>query len=130
MRTDTLIEVQWQDRKRYYGLPLSFEVYAISRDRLLLTCGFLQQKSEDILLYRVRDISLSRSLSQRLFGVGTVSVRTSDNRVVELENIRDVYQVKELLHQNVEQQKWSRRFRYGEYLSSPRDEYGFFSDWS
>ena len=109
------VELQWRDRKRYYGLPLSFEVYAVSKDRLFLSWGFLHQAYQDILLHRIRDISLTRSLSQRILGVGTVSVTTSDNHVVLLENIRDPILVKELIHRNVEEQKRSRRFRYGEY---------------
>lgn len=109
------IELHWRDRKHYYGLPLSFEVYAISRDRLFLNDGFLQQTYREVLLYRIRDISLSRSFSQRFFGVGTVSVTTADNEVIQLENIRAPFLVKELLFQNVEDQKRSRRFRFGEY---------------
>ena len=110
------VDVQWRDRKRHYGLPLSFEVYAVSADRLFLTNGFLYQASKEIQLYRVRDISLTRSLGQRLFGVGTVSVVTSDNKVYVLENIRDAAEVKELLYQNAEEQKRLRRSRYGAYL--------------
>ncbi|MBE6949778.1 MAG: PH domain-containing protein [Ruminococcaceae bacterium] len=109
-------EVQWRDRKCYCGIPLSFESYAVSHDRLFLTCGFLNQSSKEIQLHRVRDIALSRSLSQRLLGVGTVSVTTSDKKVVVLENIRNPAEVKELLYQNAEEQKRIRRFRYGEFL--------------
>lgn len=112
----TNVEVQWRDRKRYYGIPLSFESYAVSEDRLFLTYGFLHQSSNDIPLYRIRDISVSRSLSQRLFGVGTIRVTTLDNKIVALENIRDPGRVKELLYQNVEYQKKIRRFRHGEYI--------------
>lgn len=105
-----MADVQWQDRKRYYGLPLSFEVYALSRDRLSVTCGFLRQSCREFLLYRIRDISLSRSLVQWVFGVGSLRITISDGRVITLENIRHPFLVKELLHQNVEQEKERRRF--------------------
>lgn len=109
----TNVEVQWHDRKRYYGLPLSFEIYEVSEDRLFLTCGFLRQDHRQIQLYRVRDISLTRSLPQRMFGVGTVTVTTSDKKVIVLENIRNPVEVKELLYHNMEQQKRYRRFHRG-----------------
>ena len=72
------MEYIWHDRKRYLGMPLSFTRYALSEDRLFLSYGFLSIKDEELLLYRVRDISTSRSIWQRIFGVGTVTVISSD----------------------------------------------------
>ena len=68
----------WKDRKRRLGLPLSFTRYAMSEDRLFVSVGFLNIKDEELLLYRVRDINTSRTLGQRIFGVGTVTVMSSD----------------------------------------------------
>ena len=59
----------WRDRKRFLGMPLSFTRYALSEDRLFLSVGFFSIKDEEVLLYRVRDISSSRTLWQRLLGV-------------------------------------------------------------
>ena len=67
----------WKDRKRYLGLPLSFTRYKLSEDRLFLSVGFLSIQDDEVLLYRVRDITTSRTLWQRLFGVGTVTVISS-----------------------------------------------------
>ena len=65
----------WKDRKRRLGLPLSFTRYAMSEDRLFVSVGFLNIKDEELLLYRVRDINTSRTLGQRIFGVGTVTLK-------------------------------------------------------
>ena len=56
------IESLWKDRKRYFGLPLSFTRYALSEDRLFTSVGFLSIQDDEVLLYRVRDIDTSRSL--------------------------------------------------------------------
>ena len=72
------IDYIWHDKKRYFGLPLSFTRYAMSEDRLFTSEGLLSLKDDEVLLYRVRDIDTSRSLWQRLFGVGTVTVMSSD----------------------------------------------------
>ena len=103
----------WSDRKRYFGLPISFTKYEISADRLFQTTGFLNLKYEEILLYRVRDLELNMSLGQRIFGVGTVRVHSSDHSIplLELENIKQPRQVKEMIHQSVEQAKDQRRMR-------------------
>ena len=110
----------WCDRKRHLGLPLSFTKYAISEDRLFSSEGFVNIRDEEILLYRVRDISTSRSLGQRLFGVGTVTVMSSDKTrpTLEMKNVKDPMFVKELLHEQVEEMKERRRMRVGEVLTS------------
>ena len=109
-------KILWSDRKRYLGLPLSFTKYEISDDRLFQTRGFLNLKYEEILLYRVRDLELSRSFGQRIFGVGSITVTSSDksNPVLVIHNVKEPAAVKELLHQQVEDMKIRRRVRFGE----------------
>ena len=113
------IEQLWQDRKRYFGLPLSFTRYALSGDRLFISVGFLNIKDDEILLYRVRDIDTSRSLWQRIFGVGTITVLSSDKTMptLVLENVKDPIFVKELIHKQVEEVKIQRRVRFGEIMT-------------
>lgn len=108
----------WKDRKRFLGMPITFTRYSMSGDRLFLETGLLNTRQEEILLYRVRDISLRISLGQRLFGVGSVIVQSSDKSlpVLELRNIRSPREVKETLHQQVEEMKLARRMRVGEIL--------------
>ena len=103
----------WNDRKRYLGLPLSFTKYALGEDRLFLEKGFLNINADEVLLYRVRDLELNISLGQRIFGVGTVLVHSSDNSIplLELTNIKNPREVKEMIHQAVESAKDKRRMR-------------------
>ena len=118
------IEQLWQDRKRYFGLPLSFTRYALSGDRLFISVGFLNIKDDEILLYRVRDIATSRNLWQRLFGVGTVTVVSSDKTMptLVLKNVKDPVFVKELIHKQVEEMKIQRRVRFGEIMTTDMDD--------
>ena len=117
------IEYLWKDRKRYLGMPISFTRYMLSEDRLFTSVGFLNIKDDEILLYRVRDIDTSRSLWQRIFGVGTVTVMSSDRSMptLVLKNIKDPVFVKELLHKQVEEMKIKRRVRFGEIMTSDMD---------
>lgn len=118
------IQYIWQDRKRYFGMPISFTRYALSEDRLFTSVGFLNLKDDEILLYRVRDIDTSRSLGQRLFGVGTVTVLSSDKTMptLMLKNIKDPVMVKEMLHKQVEDMKIRRRVRVGEIMATGMDD--------
>ena len=116
-------KILWSDRKRYFGLPISFTKYEVSEDRLFQTTGCLNLKYEEILLYRVRDLELSRSFGQRIFGVGTIKVSSSDKSNSELYiiNVKEPAAVKELIHQQVEDMKIRRRVRFGEIASFTDD---------
>ena len=118
------IEYLWNDRKRFLGMPLSFTRYAMSEDRLFTSVGFLNIKDDEILLYRVRDIDTKRSLGQRLFGGGTVTVISSDKTMpnLVLKNIKNPIAVKEMIHQQVEETKIRRRVRLGEIMGAGMDD--------
>lgn len=118
------MEYLWKDRKRYLGMPLSFTRYALSEDRLFLSVGFLSIKDDELLLYRVRDIASKRSLWQRIFGVGTITVTSSDKTTptLVLKNIKKPMEVKETIHTQVEEMKIRRRVRVGEIMSAGLDD--------
>ena len=103
----------WKDRKRVLGLPWTFTRYRLSEDRLFCEKGFLNIRQDEVLLYRVRDLQLNMSLGQRIFGVGTICVVSSDKSVPQLDlvNVKHPREVKELIHKNVEEAKDKRRMR-------------------
>ncbi len=112
------IKYLWKDRKRYLGLPLSFTRYRLSEDRVFCEKGFLNIHEEEVLLYRVRDLELRISLGQRIFGVGTVCVHSSDktNPHLDLKNVKQPREVKELIFQKVEAAKERRGLRATELM--------------
>ena len=117
------IEYLWKDRKRYLGMPISFTRYFLSEDRLFISEGFLTLKDDEILLYRVRDIDTRRSLWQRIFGVGTVTVISTDKTMpnMVLKNVKNPIFVKEMIHNQVEEMKLKRRVRVGEIMADNMD---------
>ena len=108
----------WKDRKRVLGLPWTFTRYRLSEDRLFCEKGFLNIKQDEVLLYRVRDLQLNLKLTQRIFGVGTICVVSSDKSVphLDLVNVKNPREVKELIHKNVETAKDKRRMRTTEIM--------------
>ena len=119
--------ILWKDRKRILGMPLTFTVYSLSEDRLFVKTGLFNLRTEEIILYRIRDISLRLSFGQRIFGVGTVHICSSDHTSPELDvkNIRHSEKVKELIHEQVEKMKMERRVRVNELIdgNNPDDEF-------
>ncbi len=118
------IQTRWSDRSRIFGLPITFTKYSMSDDRIFCEKGLLNMKFEEILLYRVRDISMKITLGQRIFGVGSILLQSSDRTapVLEIKNVKNPRQVKEMIHQQVEQVKEQRRMRFGEVLEDPTDD--------
>ena len=123
MATKSKIEYLWNDRKRILGMPLSFTKYSLSKDRIFVKTGFFTSKFEEVVLYRVRDLSLTRSLWQKLFGVGSVTIQSSDKSMptLVLKNIKKSFEVKELLHACIEEMKKERRMRIGEIVGDDDD---------
>ena len=123
---DRQMEILWKDRKRHFGLPLSFTKYSLSggnTPRVFRQTGLLNLKEEEVLLYRVRDLSLSRNLGQRIFRVGTITLHSSDKTTptLELVNIAHPKDIKELLFEKVEEAKAARRMRTTELLDEPEE---------
>ena len=118
------IQTRWSDRSRIFGLPITFTKYSMSDDRIFCEKGLLNMKFDEILLYRVRDISMKITLGQRIFGVGSILLQSSDKTapVLEIKNVKNPRQVKEMIHQQVEQVKEQRRMRFGEVLEDPTDD--------
>lgn len=98
----------WSDRKRtLFGLPLSFTKYRLTEDRLFIEKGFLSKKEDEVRLYRILDLSLNRSLGQRIFGVGTIHCYSADKSMKEFDilSVKKSKDVKEMLSEMVEKQR-------------------------
>ena len=103
----------WSDRKRvlFFGLPLSFTTYRLTSNRLFINSGLLTQTQDEVRLYRITDVSLSRTLIQRIFGLSTIHCNSSDKTLgnFDIINVKDGENVKELLSQSVEEERMARR---------------------
>ena len=94
-----LLVLLWQ------WLVIRNTVYELTSERLKLRRGVLNKHLDEVELYRVRDYQLERPLYLRLFGLGNITLRTSDRShpSVKLRAIRDGEQLYERLRAAVEQ---------------------------
>ncbi|WP_130838119.1 PH domain-containing protein [Lachnoclostridium sp. Marseille-P6806] len=102
----------WHDRKRnFLGLPWTFTVYELDRDRLFIDTGFLNSREDEVRLYRITDVSLTRSLWQRIIGTGTIHCDSSDHTLKNFDilNIKNSMEIKEKLSGMVEQARRENR---------------------
>lgn len=103
--------ILWHDRKRYFGLPISFTRYSFDEDKFYSDIGLLNSEKNEILLYRVLDIKLNRSLWQKIFGVGTVTIVTADktNPQFFIRSIKNSERVFKALSNIVEKERDEKR---------------------
>lgn len=101
---ETLI---WEDRKHHLWFPIGFTKYSVENGRLYINSGFLSSREDECLLYRITDITLTRSLGQKLFGTGTIELNTKDRStpVIRLENIGRSVEVKRMLSNLIEKER-------------------------
>ena len=111
----------WRDRKRtkLFALPWTFTVYRLTKDRLLIKRGFFTTREDEVRLYRILDISLRRTLLQKLFGTGNIICHSSDKTMGDFEiiNIKKSYEVKNMLSDLIEKERMEKRVSNREFIS-------------
>ena len=115
--------VLWKDRKRnFLGLPWTFTKYILNEDRLFIDTGFFNLREDDVRLYRVTDMTLTRTLWQRITGTGTIHCDSADQtmRNFDIKNVKHSFAVKELLSDLVEEARQKSRVFMGESMSNPQ----------
>lgn len=117
--------VVWKDRRRtLFGLPLSLTVYTLTGEKLLTETGFLNKREEEVRLYRIMDVTLKRSLGERIFGLGTIHCCSADKSTPEFEisRIKDSVAVKEMLSDMIEEERERRRVSAREFMTDSDDD--------
>ena len=125
-------EILFKQRKRLWcGLPWTFTVYSFDSERLFIKSGMLNIKEDEIRLYRILDLSLKRSFIQRIFGLGTIVVDSSDKtmKCFEIKNIKHAKEGKEQLSKLVEEERVRKRISGREFISDhDHDGYDEYSE--
>lgn len=102
----------WKDRKRIcFGLPWTFTKYMLTEKKLLIETGIFHRKEEEIRLYRIMDITLKRTLEERIFNLGTIHCCSADKSTPEfdIKRIKNAVNVKNHLSDLIEKERTLRR---------------------
>lgn len=105
--------MEYKERKRwlFFGLPFTFTVYSIKEECITIDKGFLNKVEDDCYMYKVQDVTLKRTLFERMFGLGTVVCYTGDttDKVLVIEHIKNSKEVKEFILEKSEITRRKRR---------------------
>lgn len=121
MAKDNGIQYKWKDRKRIiFGLPWSFTRYRLTDEKLIVKTGFLSTKEDETRLYRIMDVTLKRSLGERLWGLGTIHICSADKSTPEFEikRIKKSEYIKNLISDMVESERERKRVSGREFMGS------------
>lgn len=104
---------QFIEKKRtaFLGLPIYFTTYTITDELLTIKEGLLKITENDCYLYKIQDVTLTRTLMERMFGLGTVTCHTGDttNPVIELKHIKNAAEIKDYILKVSDELRLKRR---------------------
>lgn len=116
----------------FLGIPWTFTVYTLKPKKLVIQKGLFNSVENEILLYRITDLTYSRTLFQKIFGMGSIKVHAHDNTnpVLLIKNIKHSRDFKEDLSEAIEKDRFRMKMRQSELVDAghpdPHDfnEYG------
>ncbi|MCL2813211.1 MAG: PH domain-containing protein [Oscillospiraceae bacterium] len=84
--------------------------------------------TDEIMIYRIMDIQLKRKFGQKIFGVGTVTLVSTDKThpTLELKNIKRSDEVRRFLSKLIQKQRMARGISGREFLGGIHDDIGEF----
>jgi uncharacterized membrane protein YdbT with pleckstrin-like domain len=102
---------------------LSFTRYSLQATKFIVKKGFFTLVEDEILLYRVLDIRLVRTLGQRILGLGTIVVMSGDASSPEyhIKNVKRSEQVRDLFSKLVDEERTKLKLK-GRELSGVADD--------
>lgn len=105
--------IKFVEKKRtaFLGLPLFFTTYTITDDMINVKEGLFKLVENDCYMYKVQDVTLTRTLIERIFGLSTVVCHTGDttNPQLVLQHIKNGKLIKEFLLQASDEERMKRR---------------------
>lgn len=117
-------KILWKDRKRWCGLPWSFTRYYLVEKpgtwlKLFTSIGLFSTAGEELNLYRITDISVFQSLSNKIWGTGTIILHTNVDNQSELyiRRVKDPYKVRAMLAELVELERAKKGYRIAEFTA-------------
>ncbi|WP_035773268.1 PH domain-containing protein [Butyrivibrio sp. VCD2006] len=98
-------------RLLFFGIPWPFKRYEVYDNEMTIISGFLNIKEDDCFMYKITDVELSSSLLQRIVGLSTITLFTSDvtDKTIIMKNIKHGREIKDFINQESERARLRRR---------------------
>lgn len=92
-------------------LPISFTTYSIGEDEINIKSGFLNVIEDNTQIYKIQDVRLILSITDRIFKTGTIICYTGDitDPVLKLTGLKNAENIKEYIIEASEEARKQRR---------------------
>lgn len=104
---------QFIEKKRtaFLSLPIYFTTYTITEELLTIKEGLLKITENDCYLYKIQDVTLTKTLIERMFGLSTITCHTGDttNPIIKLEHIKNGDMIKDFILRTSDEMRLKRR---------------------
>ena len=103
----------YKEKKRsmFLGLPWTFTTYTVTDEIITVNTGLLRKEENDCYLYKVIDVRLESTLSERILGLGTIHCFTGDvtDPDLRLRHIKHAKEIKDYILKQSEQERLKRK---------------------
>ncbi len=106
-------ELRYSERSRWllFGLPFTFTKYELRDNDFTIIKGFFTVRENDCYMYKISDVEITRTLLQRMAGLSTITLFTSDvtDRTITMKNIKHGREIKDFILQASEAARIRRK---------------------
>jgi hypothetical protein len=106
-------DLRYTERSRWllFGLPWTFTKYEIRDNDFTIIKGFFTVRENDCYMYKISDVEITRSFLQRMAGLSTIVLYTSDvtDRTIVMKNIKHGKEIKDFILHASESARIRRR---------------------
>ncbi|MDO5345189.1 MAG: PH domain-containing protein [Lachnospiraceae bacterium] len=117
--------MSYTEKKRslFFGLPWTFTSYTVTEEIITVNSGFLRKTENDCYMYKVVDVRLETSLTERIFGLGTVHCFGGDVTHPDLviRHVKHAKEIKDFILHYSEDQRLKRKTLNTQDISGHQD---------
>jgi uncharacterized membrane protein YdbT with pleckstrin-like domain len=94
--------------------------YRLTNQRLFVLTGLFSKETQEIELFRIKDVTVQQSLIERVLGYGRITVTSSDDTTPHLtiSGIANPIGIKELIRENYKDARKALGLRATEFIQS------------
>ena len=111
-------EVLWNGYKRFLSFKNPFTKYTLTNRALYIESGVLRYSFDEIRLFRISDISIQKTIGERIFGTGSINIISADKSKphIRVGSILEVGELKMLISEYVDAERERQGIRMSEFI--------------